>query len=140
MLMSVFGIQAEQVQAVIVGGATFCHPRCQNWSLKACGILSTSVYTMRCVSVCVRGEWFRVPCGGPSASVQSLGSDALRRYHQAKEHEDGDRDMEFSMRRCRGGELLHPEDRAEDVLEDDDFVQLGTLLQLVYLNVQITES
>lgn len=87
---------------------------------------SSSVYTMRCVSVCVQGEWFRVPCGGPSASVQSVGSEALRRYLKAKEHED--RDVEFSMRRCRGGELLQPEDRAEDVLEDNDFVQLCMLL------------
>lgn len=81
-----------------------------------------------------------MPCGGPSASVQSVGSETLRRYHQAKEHEDRDRDMEFSMWRRRGGELLQPEDRAEDVLEDNDFVQLGMLLQLMYLNVLITES
>uniref|UniRef100_A0A8C9YW74 Histidine ammonia-lyase n=1 Tax=Sander lucioperca TaxID=283035 RepID=A0A8C9YW74_SANLU len=73
------------------------------------------------VSLYVRGEWFRVPFGGPSASVRSLGSEALRRYHQAKKLEDGDREREFSMRRCQGGELLHPEDRAEDVLEDEDF-------------------
>ncbi|XP_031144097.1 histidine ammonia-lyase-like isoform X2 [Sander lucioperca] len=76
------------------------------------------------VSLYVRGEWFRVPFGGPSASVRSLGSEALRRYHQAKKLEDGDREREFSMRRCQGGELLHPEDRAEDVLEDEDFVQM----------------
>ncbi|XP_035536069.1 histidine ammonia-lyase-like isoform X3 [Morone saxatilis] len=79
---------------------------------------------MHRVSVCVRGEWFRVPCSGPRASVQSLGFEALQRYHQAKKLEDGGRDMEFSMRRCWGGELLHPEDKAEDVLEDNDFVQL----------------
>uniref|UniRef100_A0A8D0D0L5 Histidine ammonia-lyase n=1 Tax=Sander lucioperca TaxID=283035 RepID=A0A8D0D0L5_SANLU len=81
------------------------------------------------VSLYVRGEWFRVPFGGPSASVRSLGSEALRRYHQAKKLEDGDREREFSMRRCQGGELLHPEDRAEDVLEDEDFVQMGKGLQ-----------
>uniref|UniRef100_A0A8C9YT35 Histidine ammonia-lyase n=1 Tax=Sander lucioperca TaxID=283035 RepID=A0A8C9YT35_SANLU len=83
------------------------------------------------VSLYVRGEWFRVPFGGPSASVRSLGSEALRRYHQAKKLEDGDREREFSMRRCQGGELLHPEDRAEDVLEDEDFVQMGKGLQLI---------
>uniref|UniRef100_A0A8C4HKE1 Histidine ammonia-lyase n=1 Tax=Dicentrarchus labrax TaxID=13489 RepID=A0A8C4HKE1_DICLA len=86
---------------------------------------------MRRVSVCIRGEWFRVPCSGPRASVQSLGFEALQRYHQAKKLEDGGRDMEFSMRRCWGGELLHPEDKAEDVLEDDDFVQLGKGFQLI---------
>ena len=80
---------------------------------------------MRCVSVCVRGEWFRVPCGGPSASVQSLGAEALRRYREFKKLEDADGDVEFSMRRCGNGELLHPQDKAEDVLEDNDFVQIG---------------
>ena len=84
---------------------------------------------MRCVSLCVRGEWFRVPCGSPSGSVQLLGSEALRRYHQAKKLEDAEGKLEFSMMRCRGGELLHPEDRTEDVLEDNDFVQLGKGLQ-----------
>ncbi|XP_047431288.1 histidine ammonia-lyase-like isoform X2 [Mugil cephalus] len=80
---------------------------------------------MHCVSVCVQGEWLRVPCGdGPSATIQSLGTDALRRYNGAKGTEAGDRKTEFSLRRCRGGELLHPEDRAKDVLEENDFVQL----------------
>ncbi|XP_076578951.1 histidine ammonia-lyase-like [Chaetodon auriga] len=59
-----------------------------------------------------------------SASVQSLGSEALRRYHQAKKLEVKGRDREFSMRRCQCGELLHLEDKAEDVLEDNDFVEL----------------
>lgn len=94
---------------------------------------------MRCVSVRVRGEWFRVPCSGPSASIHSLGCHALQRYHQAKGREDAGTDVEFSMRRCRGGELLRPGDRAEDVLEDNDFVQLGMLVQLICLNVRITE-
>ncbi|KAJ4923344.1 hypothetical protein JOQ06_026020 [Pogonophryne albipinna] len=82
---------------------------------------------MRCVSLCVRGEWFRVPCGGPSASVRSLGSEALLRYQRNKNLEDGDMEdgeVEFSLRRFQCGELLHPEDRAEDVLQDNDFVHL----------------
>ncbi|KAM3587358.1 uncharacterized protein V6R79_002979 [Siganus canaliculatus] len=79
---------------------------------------------MRCVSVCVRGEWLRVPCGGPSTSVYSLGSEALRRYHQVKEHKTGNKDVAFTMRRCCGGELLHPGDRVGDVLEENDFVKL----------------
>lgn len=94
---------------------------------------------MRCVSVCIRGEWFRVPCSGPAASIRSLGCDALQRYHQATGREDASRDMEFSMRKCRGGELLHPGDKAEDVLEDNDFVQLGMLPQLICLHANITE-
>ncbi|KAE8281581.1 Histidine ammonia-lyase [Larimichthys crocea] len=68
--------------------------------------------------------WFRVPCGDPAASIQTLGIEALQRYRQAIKLEDRDGDMEFSMQRCRGGEILHPEDMAEDVLEDNDFVQL----------------
>nr|XP_020457124.1 histidine ammonia-lyase-like isoform X1 [Monopterus albus] len=65
-----------------------------------------------------------VSCGGPSSSIQSLGSKALGCYHQVKKLEDSGREMEFSMRRCQGGELLHPEDMVEDVLEDNDFLQL----------------
>uniref|UniRef100_UPI003AAC3D4A histidine ammonia-lyase-like n=1 Tax=Centroberyx gerrardi TaxID=166262 RepID=UPI003AAC3D4A len=83
---------------------------------------------MLCVSVCVRGEWLRVPCGGgcggPSASVRWLGSEALRRYRRAKKLEEGAGEEAVSMRRCPGGELLHPDDRAEDVLQADDFLQL----------------
>ncbi|CAK6978392.1 histidine ammonia-lyase-like [Scomber scombrus] len=79
---------------------------------------------MPCVSVCVRGEWFRVPFGSPSGSVHLLGIEALRRYYQAKKLEDASGKSEFSMLRCQGGELLQLKDKAEDVLEDNDFVQL----------------
>uniref|UniRef100_A0A673C446 Histidine ammonia-lyase n=1 Tax=Sphaeramia orbicularis TaxID=375764 RepID=A0A673C446_9TELE len=81
---------------------------------------------MRCVSVNVRGQWFRVPTSGPSVSIQGLGSEALQRYRLVRKIEDGKEKMEFSMRRCGGGELLHPQDRAEDVLEDNDFIHLTT--------------
>ncbi|KAI4798832.1 hypothetical protein KUCAC02_020465 [Chaenocephalus aceratus] len=57
---------------------------------------------MRCVSLCVRGEWFRVPCGGPSASVRSLGSEALLRYQRAKPLEDGDMEAETWSSACGG--------------------------------------
>lgn len=77
---------------------------------------------MPCVSVCVRGEWLRLPCGGPSASVGALGAEALRRYRLTKQLQDGGE--EFTMRRCCG-DLLHLEDRAEEVLQDNDFVELG---------------
>ncbi|XP_041832938.1 histidine ammonia-lyase-like [Melanotaenia boesemani] len=83
-----------------------------------------SVFSMRSVSVCVLGEWLRVPTSGPSVSIQSLGDEALRRYYWTKRLEPGDKQIGFSMRRCQGGELLHPEDQVKDVLEDDDFVQL----------------
>ena len=95
---------------------------------------------MRCVSVCVRGQWLRLPCGGPAASVRSLGSEALRRYRQAEEAEDGDGDRKFSMLRCGGGELLHPEDLAEEVLGDNDFVQLGWLFRLRNLSLWVIQT
>lgn len=95
---------------------------------------------MRCVSVCVRGEWIRVPLGGASTSVRLLGTDALQRYQQLKGDEDGERSVRFSMQRCRGGEILHLDDKADDVVEDDDFVHMGTLLRHVCLDVQISGS
>lgn len=95
---------------------------------------------MRCVSVCVRGEWVRVPLGGASTSVCSLGKDALQRYQQVKGHENGERSVRFSMQRCRGGEILHLDDKVDDVLEDNDFVHMGTLLWHVCLDVQISGS
>ncbi|KAF3859618.1 hypothetical protein F7725_022017 [Dissostichus mawsoni] len=52
-------------------------------------------------TICSPGA-LRVPCGGPSASVRSLGSEALQRYQRAKNLEEGDMedgDMEFSLRR-----------------------------------------
>lgn len=82
---------------------------------------------MRCVSVCVRGEWLRVPCGGPPTSVYTLGIDALQRRQQVKGHEDGERSVRFSVQRCRGGEVLQLDDRVEDVLEDNDFVRMGMM-------------
>lgn len=97
---------------------------------------SLHVLMMRCVSVCVRGEWLRVPLGEPSTSVRTLGTDALQRYQQVKGHEDGERSARFSMQRCRGGEILHLDDKLDDVLEDNDFVHMGTLLRHVRLDAE----
>ncbi|KAM4615602.1 histidine ammonia-lyase-like [Polymixia lowei] len=79
---------------------------------------------MLAVSVCVRGEWFRVPCGG--LTVRRLRSEVLRRYREARRPEEGCQEVGFSARRCRGGELLHLDDLAEDVLENNDFVHLDS--------------
>lgn len=89
--------------------------------------LCTSVSVMHCVSVCIRGEWFRVPRGGPSTSVYTLGIDALQRCHQVGGHEDGERNLRFSMQRCRDGEILQLDNRVEDVLEDNDFIHMGMM-------------
>lgn len=92
---------------------------------------SLHVLMMRCVSVCVRGEWLRVPLGEPSTSVRALGTDALQRYQRVKGRQDGEGSVRFSMQRCRGGEILHLDDKSDDVLEDNDFVHMSTSLRLV---------
>ncbi|XP_077355286.1 histidine ammonia-lyase-like isoform X2 [Festucalex cinctus] len=68
--------------------------------------------------------FWRVPIGDPSPSIRSLGSTALQRYLRAKNLENRNREAEFGMRRCRGGELLDLDDCAAAVLNHDDFVQL----------------
>lgn len=85
-----------------------------------------SALEMSLLSVCVRGEWLRVPRGGPSTSVHALGVSALRRYRQARGGADGEEEkVRFSVQRCCSGELLHPDDKLGDVLGDTDFVQIG---------------
>lgn len=85
---------------------------------------------MSLLSVCVRGQWFRVPRGGPPTSVHALGVSALRRYRAAGGRVDGEEEkVRFSLRRCCSGELLHPQDELDDVLADGDFVQMGAYLQ-----------
>ncbi|XP_061662106.1 histidine ammonia-lyase-like isoform X2 [Syngnathoides biaculeatus] len=79
---------------------------------------------MRCVSVCVRGDWFRVAVGVPSPSVRSLGCTALRRYHGPRNPGKEAGGSEFRMRRCPSGELLDHDDSAADVLDHNDFVRL----------------
>ncbi|KAM9771719.1 histidine ammonia-lyase-like isoform X1 [Syngnathus typhle] len=77
---------------------------------------------MHCVSVCVRGDWFRVPIGVPSPSIRSLGSAALQRHRRGKNLERDE--SEFVVRRCRGGELLDHDDCAAAILDHNDFIQL----------------
>lgn len=78
------------------------------------------------MSVRVRGEWFRVPRGGPSTSVHALGVSALRRYQEARGRADGEvENVKFGMQKCCSGQLLHPDDKLEDILDDNDFVQMG---------------
>lgn len=80
---------------------------------------------MSLVSVCVCGQWLRVPRGVSTTLIHDLATDALRRHHQAKGDEDGERKKRFSVQKCGSGEILLPEDRVEDVLQDNDFVRLG---------------
>uniref|UniRef100_A0A8C9VR92 Histidine ammonia-lyase n=1 Tax=Scleropages formosus TaxID=113540 RepID=A0A8C9VR92_SCLFO len=76
----------------------------------------------------VRGEWLTVPCRDVSCTIRWLGAEALRRYTKNKPDNGGIRsvkDTRFVARRCQGRGLLDPDDTIEDVLEDNDFVELG---------------
>lgn len=105
-------------------GLTTCHWNCRNLqNFQTCDAICLSAFTMRLVSVCVCGEWVRVPRGQSSASVHTLATDALRRYYQTKGDKDGEKRTRFSVQRCGGGEILLPDNRVEDVLQDNDFVR-----------------
>lgn len=81
---------------------------------------------MSLVSVCIGGEWLRVPRGRSSASVHELATGALRRFYQAKGvKEDGERKKRFSVQKCSTGEILLPDENVEEVLQDHEFLNLG---------------
>lgn len=88
------------------------------WSYLSFGL------TMTLVSVCICGEWLRVPRGKSSASVHELATGALRRFYQTKVDKDGGRKKRFSVHKCTG-EILLPDDNVEEVLQENDFVHLG---------------
>uniref|UniRef100_A0A4W3JUT8 Histidine ammonia-lyase n=1 Tax=Callorhinchus milii TaxID=7868 RepID=A0A4W3JUT8_CALMI len=79
-------------------------------------------------TVHVRSEWLTVPCKDTCSTVLWLGREALRRYVKNKPDNGGldcVADVTFLMRRCQGQGLLDPDDAIEDVLEDNDFVEVG---------------
>lgn len=81
-------------------------------------------------TVHVRDEWLTVPCKDPSYTIQWLGLEAIKRYTKNKPDNGGIKsvkDISFVARRCQGQGLLDPDDTIEDVLEDNDFVELGNL-------------
>uniref|UniRef100_A0A4W3J7Y6 Histidine ammonia-lyase n=1 Tax=Callorhinchus milii TaxID=7868 RepID=A0A4W3J7Y6_CALMI len=80
-------------------------------------------------TVHVRSEWLTVPCKDTCSTVLWLGREALRRYVKNKPDNGGldcVADVTFLMRRCQGQGLLDPDDAIEDVLEDNDFVEVGS--------------
>lgn len=82
-------------------------------------------------TVHIRDEWLALPCRDTTNTIQWLGNEALKRYIKNKPDNGGIssvKDIRFVVRRCQGMALLDPDDTIEDVLEDNDFVELGNVL------------
>lgn len=95
-------------------------------------------------TVHVRDEWLTVPCKDTSCTIQWLGVEALKRYVKNKPDNGGFphvKDVCFVARRCQGQGLLDADDTIEDVLEDNDFVELGNVqhirLSLIPISVLV---
>ncbi|KAK0130604.1 Histidine ammonia-lyase [Merluccius polli] len=81
-------------------------------------------------TVHIRDEWLAVPCRDAANTIQWLGLEALKRYVKNKPDNGGIaevKDARFVVRRCQGQGLLDADDTIEDVLEDNDFVELGNI-------------
>ena len=78
------------------------------------------------VSCRVRGDWFHVPCKNAKLSVRWLGEEALRRYLKLRPPSfvPNREEQVHDIRKTLGGAILDPEDRIEDVLDDNDFVSI----------------
>lgn len=86
--------------------------------------------TMPRFTVHVRDEWLTVPCKDTSCTIQWLGVEALKRYVKNKPDNGGFphvKEVCFVARRCQGQGLLDADDTIDDVLEDNDFVELGNI-------------
>jgi len=77
------------------------------------------------VSCRVRGDWFQVPCKS-GKNIKWLGEEALKRYLKLKPPSFvPNRDEVVSdIRKTTGGAILDPEDKIEEVLDDNDFVSI----------------
>uniref|UniRef100_A0A673MPW5 Histidine ammonia-lyase n=1 Tax=Sinocyclocheilus rhinocerous TaxID=307959 RepID=A0A673MPW5_9TELE len=87
-------------------------------------------------TVHVRDEWLTVPCKDATCSIKWLGFEALKRYIKNKPDNGGIqhiKDVHFGVKRCQGLGLLDNDDTIEDVLEDNDFVELGNITNMVYM-------
>lgn len=87
-------------------------------------------------TVHIRDEWLTVPCRDPSYTIQWLGIEALKRYTKNKPDNGGItsvKDVNYTARRCQGQGLLDADDTIEDVLEDNDFIELGNKLNPFFL-------
>lgn len=77
------------------------------------------------LSVRIRGDWFAVPCKG-TEKVNWLGEESLRRYYKAKCSSGHAKETVFEVRKAKGGAILDRDDAIRDVLDDSDFVTVGT--------------
>ena len=78
------------------------------------------------ISCRVRGDWFQVPCRAATLTVRQLGEEALKRYLKLRPPSfvPNREEVVHDIRRTQGGAILDPEDRIEDVLDDNDFVSV----------------
>lgn len=79
-------------------------------------------------TVHIRDEWLAVPCRDTTNTIRWLGQEAVKRYVKNKPDNGGItavKDTRFVVRRCQGSGLLDADDTIDDVLEDNDFVELG---------------
>lgn len=79
-------------------------------------------------TVHIRDEWLAVPCRDTANTIRWLGQEALKRYIKNKPDNGGItavKDARFVVRRCQSLGLLDADDTIDDVLEDNDFVELG---------------
>lgn len=94
-------------------------------------------------TVHIRDEWLAVPCRDTKNSIQWLGYEALKRYIKNKPDNGGIKavkDTRFVVRRCQSLGLLDADDTIEDVLEDNDFVELGNVKQIFTLTPDLFHS
>lgn len=77
------------------------------------------------LSVRIRGDWFAVPCKG-SEKVSWLGDESLRRYYKSKCTAGHATETVYEVRKAKGGAILDPDDAIKDVLDEADFVTVGT--------------
>jgi len=78
------------------------------------------------ISCRVRGDWFQVPCKGGKQSIRALGEEALKRYLKLRPPSfvPNREEVVKDIRKTMGGAILDPEDKIEDVLDDNDFVSI----------------
>ena len=86
------------------------------------------------ISVRVKGDWFAVPVPEPhQQSLKWLGEKALNKYRRLRNElcDCDDLDFCYEIRKAKGGVILDPEDMVADVLDDNDFVSIGTTFDIL---------
>ena len=78
------------------------------------------------VSCRVRGDWFHVPCKTTKLTIRWLGEEALKRYLKLRPPSfvPNREENVHDIRKTLGGAILDPEDKINDVLDDNDFVSI----------------